>query len=461
LALRRSSADPLARALADVVGAANVLVDPDLKAGYEVDWTGRWRAPSRLVVRPGDTAEVAAVVRECAAAGVAIVPQGGNTGFVGGGVPRGGEAVVSLSRLNDVEPVDEAAGHVGAGAGATLADVQATARRAGLFLALDLGARDNATIGGVLATNAGGNRAFRYGMARAHVTGIEAVTADGSVISRLAGLPKDNTGYDLAQLIVGSEGTLAVITRARLALTSRGSSIATALVGLESTAAAVDLFAALRRALPELDAAELFYADGLALTRAHGGLPLPLAREFPVYLLLECAAPDDAAERLAVALGGAGDVADSAVADDSSTRERLWRYREGHTEAVGARWTPLKLDVALPLARLAGFVDELERLAESRWPAGRLFVYGHVGDGNLHIQLVDLDPDQERDATRTVLELVATHGGSIGAEHGIGVAKRDWLHLTRAPADIAAMRAVKRALDPGGLLNPGVLLPGD
>jgi FAD/FMN-containing dehydrogenase len=402
---------------------------------------------------------VAEVVRQCAAAGAAIVPQGGNTSFVGGGVPRGGEVLLSLARMNAVDPVDGAASQVTAGAGATLAAVQDAARRAELFFPLDFGARDGATIGGVLACNAGGNRAFRYGMARAQVTGIEAVLADGGVVSRLAGLPKDNTGYDLAQLLVGSEGTLGIITRARLALTTRGTSIATALIGVESTAAAVELFAALRRALPELDAAELFYDNGLELVRAHARLKPPLPQPSPVYVLIECSAKADALEAMAGALDRLGRADGCAVGDDSATRAELWRYREAHTEAVSARWTPLKLDVALPLARLAAFVDAIGPLVAARWPAGQMFVYGHVGDGNLHVQLVDLSADEERAAKQAVLELVAEHGGSIGAEHGVGVSKRDWLHLTRGPADIAAMRAVKRAIDPAGVLNPGVLLP--
>jgi FAD/FMN-containing dehydrogenase len=448
--------DRLAGALAAIVGAPHVLTDPEVKATYEVDWTGRYRGDSRLVVRPAGTAEVAGVVRECAAAGAPIVAQGGNTGFVGGGVPRGGEVVLSLARMDDVEPVDAPAAQVAAGAGATLAAVQDAARRAGLFLGIDLGARDSATVGGMLATNAGGNRAFRYGMARAHVVGVEAVLADGAVVRRMAGLPKDNTGYDLAQLLIGSEGTLGVITRARLALTTRGASVATALVGVGSTAEAVATTARLRRELLGLDAAELFYANGLELVRAHARLPAPLAREFPVYLLVECSAASDAQDELAAALGAG---ADAVLADDSDTRERLWRYREAHTEAVSARWTPLKLDVALPLARLAAFVDELSAIAAAKLPAAQLFIYGHAGDGNLHVQLVGLDAAAERDATETVLGLVARNGGSIGAEHGVGVAKRDWLHLTRGPGDIAAMLAVKHALDPEGVLNPGVLLP--
>lgn len=448
----------LAQAVAAVVGAPHVLTDPEVKAGYEVDWTGRHRGVACMVVRPRDAAEVAAVVRLCGEAGVPIVPQGGRTSFVGGGVPRGGEVLLSLQRLSEVEPVDEAAAQVTAGAGATLAAVQDAARRAGLFLGLDLGARDAATVGGVIATNAGGNRAFRHGMARALVTGVEAVLADGSVVSRLAGLPKDNGGYDLAQLLAGSEGTLGILTRARLRLTTRGASVATALAGVGSTAEAVTLFGELRRRLPGLDAAELMYASGVALVCAHAGLRAPLDGDHPVYLLAECAAPAGAGEALAQALADLVGPDDAVLADDSSTRERLWRYREGHTEAVSALGTPLKLDVALPLAGLAAYVDALGDVLAG-WPAARTFLYGHAGDGNLHVNVVELDPAEEERVTRTVLELVAAHGGSVGAEHGIGVAKRDWLHLTRGPADLAAMRAVKAALDPHGLLNPGVLLP--
>jgi FAD/FMN-containing dehydrogenase len=441
-------------AVAAVVGASHVLADPGLKAGYEVDWTGRHRGEARFVVRPADTAEVAEVVRLCVREGVPIVPQGGRTSFVGGGVPRGGEVLVSLARLGGVEPVDEAAGQVTAGAGATLADVQAAARSAGLFFPLDFGARDAATVGGVLATNAGGNRAFRHGMARALVAGLEAVLPDGGVVSRLAGLPKDNAGYDLVQLLAGSEGTLGIITRARLRLTTHGASVATALIGLPSTAAAVELSTALQRRLPGLDAAELLYANGLELVCAHERLRPPLPHSHAVYLLAEAAAPEGALEALAEALDGLLPSPEHAVvADDTATRERLWRYREGHTEAVSARWTPLKLDVALPVAGLAAFVEELGRVLTAE-----AFLWGHAGDGNLHVNVVGLDREQEAGITRAVLELVAAHGGSIGAEHGIGIAKREWLHLTRGPDDLAAMRAVKAALDPAGLMNPGVLL---
>jgi FAD/FMN-containing dehydrogenase len=444
----------LEHAVAGVVGASHVLADPELKAGYEVDWTGRYRGESRFVVRPADTDEVAAVVRLCAEAGVPMVHQGGRTSFVGGGVPRGGEVLVSLARLRGVEDVDEAASQVTAGAGATLADVQAAARRAGLFFPLDFGARDAATVGGALATNAGGNRAFRYGMARALAAGVEAVLPDGGVVNRLSGLPKDNAGYDLVQLLAGSEGTLGIITRARLRLTTRGASVATALAGVGSTEAAIELYTALRRRLPGLDAAELLYAAGLELVCAHERLRPPLPDAFPVYLLVEAAADEGALELLAEALDGLLDSPEHAVvADDAATRERLWRYREGHTEAVSARWTPLKLDVALPVSGLAAFVGELHRVL-----GAQAFLWGHAGDGNVHVNVVGLDPPEETRVTREVLELVARHGGSIGAEHGIGIAKREWLHLTRGPADLAAMRAVKAALDPAGLFNPGVLL---
>jgi FAD/FMN-containing dehydrogenase len=445
-------ADALRAALAAVVGDAHVLADRELVAGYERDWTGRFGGEARLVVRPASTEEVAGVVRACADAGAAIVPQGGNTGLVGGGVPRGGEVVVSLARLDGLEAVDPLAAQVTAGAGVTLEALQGHARAAGLAFAVDYGARSAATVGGMVATNAGGMHVVRYGTMRAQVVGLEAVLADGSVISRLTGLIKDNAGYDLPSLLVGSEGTLGIVTRARLRLVPRLGERATALFAVEGAEAALELFAELRRHVGSLEAVELMFREGIELVEAEGFGSDPFDVPHPAYVLVECAARTDPMDELAEAVD-ALDVRDVAVASDSNQRAALWALREGLPEAINQRGVPHKLDVSVPLATLPAFADAVrERVAE-----GEVVLFGHVGDGNLHVNVLGLDPDDET-VDQAVLELVAEHGGSVSAEHGIGIAKARWLSLTRSPEEIAAMHAIKRALDPAGLLNPGVLL---
>lgn len=441
--------------LVAAVGAVHVLSADDLRAPYEIDWTGRYSGCARLVVRPADTGEVAATLRACHAAGAPVVAQGGNTGLVGGGVPRGGEVVVSLTRLTALEPVDVSAGHVVAGAGVTLANLRAHAAAAGFTFPVDLAARDTATVGGLVATNAGGAHVLRYGHMRAQVLGIEAVLADGQVVSHLAGLPKDNTGYHLPSLLTGSEGTLAIVTRACLRLVTDLPARVTALVGLPGTAAAVDLLAALRARLPCLEAVEVCYADGLELVMAETGLPHPLAGQHGCYVLVECAAHRDPTDELAGALAGAG-VHDAAVATDRRGRARLWEYRDRHTDAVSAWGVAHKLDVTLPLHALAEFESTVRRRVADAAPGARTVLWGHLGDGNLHVNVLGPDPADPM-VDDLVLGLVADRGGSISAEHGIGVAKTAWLERTRSPADLAAMRAVKAALDPCGLLNPGVL----
>jgi FAD/FMN-containing dehydrogenase len=433
-----------------------VLVDDDVRAPYEVDWTRRYRGSARCVVRPADTDEVAGVLRACAAAGAPVVAQGGNTGLVGGGVPRGGEVVLSLVRLTGLDPVDPVSAEVTAGAGVTLGRLQAHAREAGLEFGVDLAARDSATVGGMVATNAGGVHALRYGSMRAQVVGLRAVLSDGRVLERMPGLVKDNTGYDLPGLLVGSEGTLAVVTAARLRLRPLHPARVVAVLAVAGTTGALAILARLRSALPSLNAAEIFYADGLALVRNHTGVAAPFGVDHPAYLLVECAAHQDPTDDLVAVLAGATGVLDAAVATDGPGRERLWALRERHTEAISAEGIPHKLDISVPLDRLAEFEARVRPAVAAVLPEGRVFLFGHLGDGNIHVNALGADPDDGR-VDDAVLQLVADLGGSISAEHGIGVAKVRWLGLTRSPVDVAAMAAVKRALDPAGLLNPGVL----
>jgi FAD/FMN-containing dehydrogenase len=436
-----------------------VLVDDDVRASYETDWTRRFHGRARAVVRPGGADEVAAVLAACRAHGAAVVPQGGNTGMVGGGVPRGGEVVVSLGRLRELGEVDRATAQVTVGAGVTLAALQAHARAAGLDAGVDFGGRDSATIGGVVSTNAGGIQAIRYGTVRARVAGLQAVLADGSVVDRRSGLLKDNAGYDLPALLVGSEGTLGVVTSVRWRLVPMLTARVAALVPLDSVAAVAALLARVRPALPSLHAAELMTDDGVQLVLDYLGTSFPLARRSPAYLLLECAGRADPTDELVGALDDAG-VADAVIADESGERERLWRLREGYTEALNAGPIPHKMDVGVPLPELPRFVEEVVALVERVAPGSRTIVFGHLGDGNVHINVLGPDPEDDS-VDEAVLRLAAACGGTISAEHGVGVAKARWLSLARSPAELMAMRAIKRALDPDGILNPGAVLPAD
>jgi FAD/FMN-containing dehydrogenase len=445
-------------ALQAVVGADHVLEDADLKASYETDWTGRFTGSALCVVRPRDTQQVAAVLRICHALGAKVVVQGGNTGLVGGGVPAGGEVLLSLTRLNELGEVDLAAAQVTAGAGVTLADLQALARTHDLDVGVDLAARDSATVGGLVATNAGGIRVLRYGSMRAQLVGLEAVLADGSVLSRMAGLSKDGTGYDLVGLLAGSEGTLAVVTAARLKLWPRLRARAVALLAMDSTEAAVALLPGLRASLPSLSAAELFYGTGLALVRKHGGLAAPFPVEHPAYLLLECAALNDPVDQLAAAVSEAAGLVDATVATDAAGQRALWAYRETHTESISAEGVPVKLDVSVPTARLPELAGALDATIRGVCPSARPIVFGHVNEGNLHVNVLDTG-DLHDEVTDAVLQLVASLDGSISSEHGVGRAKVPWLRLSRSATEISAMQAIKTALDPTGVLNPGVLFP--
>jgi FAD/FMN-containing dehydrogenase len=309
----------------------------------------------------------------------------------------------------------------------------------------------------MVATNAGGTHVLRYGHLRSQLLGVEAVLATGQVISRLGGLVKDNTGYDLAGLIEGSEGTLAVVTAARLRLVPLLPETATALIGLTGTRAALSVLASLRKRVAGLEAAEILYHDGLALVCETAGLAPPLRPRFPAYLLVESAGHGDVGEELARALADVDEAA-TAVATDAAGRARLWAYRERHSEAISSLGIPHKLDVTLPMARLASFESAVREHVATVAPGSTTLLFGHLGDGNLHVNVVGPAPDDDT-VDDAVLHLAVDHGGSISAEHGIGRAKARWLGLARSDSEIQAMRAIKRALDPTGLLNPGVLFP--
>jgi FAD/FMN-containing dehydrogenase len=460
-------ADDLLRALDNAVGAEWVVTDPAVRAVHETDWTGRFHGSAAAVVRPGTLAEVAAVVEVCRRHGAGLVPQGGNTGLVGASVPRHGEVVLDLRRFDTIEPVDTAARQVTVGAGVRLADLQRAAAAAGLRYAVDFGARDTATVGGSIATNAGGINLLRFGGTREQVVGLEAVLGTGVVVSRLGGLLKDNTGYHLPGLLCGSEGTLGVITRARLRLVPRHAERVTALVGMGGVDDAVAAVVAVRDRVASLEAAEIVLADGVDMVCRSFDWSAPFERSWPAYLVFEAAADHDPADQLAAALAdvvGLGDVAVATMADGIARREALWRYREHHTLALRGLGPTVKLDVTVPLTAISTFITHLPAAVRAIDPAAHTWLFGHVADGNLHVNITGHRADdtaQVHALEGAALERVVALGGCISAEHGIGVLKAPWLHLDRSADEIATMRAIKRALDPDGVMNPGVLLEED
>lgn len=452
----RLGASALAQ-LCETVGPEHVIVDADRLRSYETDWLGRRSGWARAVVRPADTGQVADVIRTCAEHRMPVVTQGGNTGLVGGGVPRDGEVVLSSSRLLRLDAVDVAAGQVTVGAGVTLGQLRDHAASSGFEVGIDLAARDSATVGGLAATNAGGNRVVRYGMTRAQVVGVEAVTAGGAIVSRLDGLVKDNTGYDLTGLLVGSEGTLAVITAVRLRLFPRPAHRATALLALDSTRAALDVLARLRTEVPELEAADIFYREGLLLTCTTASLSPPFVEDHPTYLVVDAAGPAGSSETLLDALERSPEVQDAKVGTDAATRRALWQYRDAHPDAIAARGVPLKLDVGVPLRAFSGFVTAVLQTVDGIAPTAQTVLFGHLAEGNLHVNVLGLSTAQREHVAEAVLALVGEAGGAVSGEHGIGVDKVRWLSLSRSDEELALFRAVKASFDPASLLNPGVL----
>jgi FAD/FMN-containing dehydrogenase len=461
------AAQELVAALAAIVGVGHVLVDDDQRASYETDWTGRYSGRCTAVVRPASTTEVAHVVRHCNENDVAVVTQAGNTGLVGAGVPGPGRGqrrptiVLSMRRLDSISAPDTAAMQVTAAAGVTIADWQRAARACGLDTPVDFAARDSATIGGAIATNAGGSRVVRFGTMRQQVVGIEAVLADGTVVGSLAGLPKETVGLHWPSLLAGSEGTLAVITAARLRLVPHLEQVTTVLAAVDDVATARVLLADLRRELSSLDSIEVMWPHAVELVAAHLGTTAPVAVPAGgVALLVECADHVDPTADLYEVLEAHGGVGATAVATGGPRRQELLAFRDRITEAIAAAasgsGTPTyKLDVAVPVASIEPVLDAARMAAERQ--RARLIPFGHLAEGNLHLNFLDaVEPDVIADA---VLAVVADLGGTISAEHGVGVAKTRWLHLVRSDADLAAQRSVRRALDPSRILNPGVLEP--
>lgn len=453
----------LQSAFAALIGERHVLNAPRDTAPYTTDWRKQYSADAECVLRPASTAEVAALVGLCAREGVAVVPQGGNTGLVGGSVPSGTrrEVVLSLSRLNRIRGIDALNDTLTAEAGCVLAQVQQAADAAGRLFALSLAAEGSCQIGGTLSTNAGGVNVLRYGNAREQVFGLEVVLPDGRVWNGLRALRKDNTGYDLKQLFLGAEGTLGVITAAVLKLHPKPSARATAWIGLRSPADAVRLLARLRGSLGErISAFELVSRRCLEAVLAHDAAmrdPLPGAHAW--YVLAEFAdALAQAALRAQVeaALGGCAEAEDAALASSEAQSLALWRIRETIPEAQFAN---VKHDVSVPVSKVPELITRAEAALQAHFPGVSLYAFGHIGDGNVHFNVGDAALMARREeVNRIVYSVVSALEGSISAEHGLGQMKREEIRRHKSALELELMRAVKRTLDPQDLMNPGKVL---
>ena len=449
----------LQKRLADIVGAAHALTAPEDTKPYLTDWRRQYSGPAECVVRPASTPEVAQVVALCARENVAVVPQGGNTGLVGGSVPTGKrrEVVLALGRMSRIRELDALNDTVTVEAGCVLATVQRAADDAGRLFPLSLAAEGSCQIGGNLSTNAGGVNVLRYGNAREQVLGLEVVLPDGRVWDGLRGLRKDNTGYDLKQLFLGAEGTLGVITAAVLRLYPKPSATATAWIALGSEREAVELLAVLRERVGErISAFELVSRSCLeAVLRHVPELRDPLRAPHPWYVLAQFA-DSGTAEELAARVGEALGAREAVLAQSIEQARSLWRIRETIPEAQFAN---VKHDISVPVSRIPEFTRIAGAALAARYPGIEVYCFGHVGDGNLHYNVGSKAHLGEREAVnRIVYDAVERFGGSISAEHGLGQLKRDDIRSRKPEVELELMRALKATLDPKGLMNPGKVL---
>jgi FAD/FMN-containing dehydrogenase len=462
---------------AALLGPRGFTRDPELTEPWLTDWRGRYTGQACAMASPANTQEVAALVRLCAALGVGIVPQGGNSGMSGGATPdaSGAQLLLSLRRLDTIGRVDVAARQVVCGAGVILHGLHQAAEAAGLRFPLTLGGKGSATVGGLVSTNAGGTQVLRHGSMRAAVLGIEAVLADGSVWSALTPLKKDNRGFDLKQLFIGAEGTLGVVTAATLRLVPALAGRRVIWAGLASIEQARELLLlAERTAEAQLEGFEVAPQNCLSAVLAH--LPdarAPLAGQHAWHALIELVSEDPAQDLDALALAlleaaqAKGIVADATIAASETQAEAFWTLRESISGALRAKGAAVQHDVAVPVAAMAAFIAMAIPAIEAEFPGCKAFAFGHLGDGNVHFHVTapagavrgEWELDQGKAASRRVHDLVTQWHGTISAEHGIGQMKRDELARLGDPVALKIMTQVKAALDPQGLMNPGKLLP--
>jgi FAD/FMN-containing dehydrogenase len=459
----------------EVLGVKGVITDPAEMAPWLSDWRGRVHGASPAILAPASTEEVAAIVRLASELRVPIVPQGGNTGMAAGATPPpdGSAILLSLRRMNRIRSLDAASRSAVAEAGVVLETLHHAANEAGMRFPLTLGARGSCTIGGLTSTNAGGTQVLKFGTMRSLVAGVEAVLPDGSVHSGLSGLKKDNRGYSLDQLLIGAEGTLGVVTAVALKLVPAIASRAVAWAAVDSPARALDLLRFLETRTTAVEGFELVPADSLGLVLKHiPGTRPPLTGEHPWHVLVEATTADlahDIAAELQSLLAAALDqglVADAVVAASEAQAEALWKLRDSISEAERAEGPTLAHDISVPVADMPGFILDAAAEVERRFPGVTASGFGHLGDGNIHFHVrsngraaADWYDAEGEAITHLVDDLVTAAGGSISAEHGIGQLKRAELARLAPPGDLAAQRAIKQALDPLGIMNPGKLVP--
>ncbi|MBO9714658.1 FAD-binding oxidoreductase [Sphingomonas sp.] len=458
-------------------GPKAAVTDPHELAPWLTDWRGRFKGSAPAMLAPASVDEVAAIVTLAGEQGVPLVPQGGNTGLVGGATPLmdGASLLVSLRRMNRIRSIDPASNLAVAEAGVILADLHEAVLAQGRRFPLTLGARGSATIGGLISTNAGGTQVLRFGTMRALVAGIEAVLPDGSIHHGLPSLKKDNRGYDLNQLLVGAEGTLGIVTAASLRLVPAIASRAVAWIGVANPQAGLDLLRAMEARTRAIESFEIVPEDTLAMVLEHiPGTRAPLAERAPWNVLIEAVAtsdddepPADLLQRLLAEAIESGRIIDAVIAANEAQAEAFWHLRDSIAEAERASGPATQYDISVPVADMPRFMVEGGREVERHYPGVHAIAFGHLGDGNVHFHArapegADGARWYAEDApriTRLVHDLVVAAGGSISAEHGIGQLKRAELARLSAPSRIAALRAIKAAMDPHGILNPGKLVP--
>jgi FAD/FMN-containing dehydrogenase len=450
--------------LGEIVGADRVLTDTDAAQQYGRDWTRVYDPLPSAVVLPGSVAEVQAVVRLAAGKQLPIVPSGGRTGLSAGAVATSGELVVALDRLNRIEDFNPVDRTVRCGAGVVTEQLQQFAEERDLFYPVDFASSGSSQIGGNISTNAGGIKVIRHGMTRDWVAGLKLVTGTGELLELNRGLVKNNAGYDLRQLVIGAEGTLGVVVEATMRLSRSPRDLAVLVLGVPDMASIMSVLSTYQGSL-ELSAFEFFSELALQKVVAHQGLQRPFESATPYYALLEFEQAEAASMDTAMALFERcveeGWVIDGVVSQSEAQAQALWRLREDISETI-SRWTPYKNDLSTVVSRVPGFLAEVESVVESKYPDFEIVWFGHIGDGNVHLNILKpddlaMDDFQQRcgEVSQWVFDIVERYGGSVSAEHGVGLLKKDYLRYSRSEAEIAIMRQIKRAFDPHGIMNPG------
>lgn len=464
--LKNQLNEEFCRELQNVAGTANVKFNGDIPQSALHDWSTEKGGTPAARVTPRSTDAVSGILKLCNSHDVPVVPQGGLSGLAGGAVPSEGAVLLSMAGMDQIEEIDPSSGLMVVGAGCILQRIQEAAQDADLYFALDLGARGSCQIGGNIATNAGGNRVIRYGMTRELVLGLEVVLADGTILPMMNRMPKNNAALDLKHMFIGSEGTLGVITKAILRLHPRMNGANTALVALPDFGSAIRLLSHAQSTLSgRVTAFELMWNDYYTAVLEETGQKPPVAADYPIYALIDMqgATPESDADAFQTMLEAALEseiIADAALAQSEREIETFWSLRDGISEILSTRAPSISFDVSVPLAKIGDCVDEIRAALSANFPGLPAIFFGHAGDSNIHLvtgPTTEFDPSGEH-IEKTVYEIIRTYGGSVSAEHGIGLHKKPWLSYSRTESELATLRLLKQSLDPRGILNPGKVL---